>query len=78
MPLLNETPDTVLALLLPSGARQPLLALPYAPLPTSTPSRMALLALPAPRAAAGRRCSVAAIPCAGSPSAPRLRPGETA
>ena len=71
MPLLNETPDTVLALLLPSGARQPLLALRYAPLPTSTPSRMALLALPAPRAAAGRRCSVAAIPCAGSPSARR-------
>ena len=62
MPLLNEKPDTVLALLLPSGARQPLLALPYAPSPTSTPSRMALLALPAPPAA----------PAAPLPAAPAL------
>ena len=66
MPLLNEKPDTVL-LLLPSRARQPLLALPYAPLPTSTPSRMALLALPAPRESL-RRIALGAAAEAGGDS----------
>ena len=67
-PLLTEKPDTVLALLLPSGAQQPLLALPNAPSPTAAPSPMALLALPAPRESL-RRIAL---------GAPRLRPGETA
>ena len=58
--LLLKKPDTLLALPPPSGARQPLLALPYAPSPAAAPSPMPLLALPAPPAAAAAPPAAAA------------------